>query len=408
MKKIVYGLTIFMFLSLLLFSFIKNTGIKKSEMAVIAYYAGDSKKIDLYPVSKLTHIIYSFCHLDGNRLKVDNEADSVTISKLVSLKKVNPKLKVLLSLGGWGGCKNCSPVFSTEEGRNAFARSVKEVNDYFHTDGIDLDWEYPAIEGYPGHAFKVEDRSNFTALVKTLRKILGNRHEITFAAGGFTKFLEQSIEWKEVMAVVDYVNLMTYDLVNGNSKMTGHHTPLYSTLQQKESADNAIRYLRSIGVPVNKIVIGAAFYARTWENVDSTANGLYQSGNFKHFVPYRQFDTRLKEEDGFVFYRDTVAKAPYAYNPKTATYATFDDPVSILEKTRYVKQNGLKGIMFLAVSQLISMITLLSLTIVSQWSELACNLSQASRLIIIISLLMLQLAKEIIMLEYISWMEPLV
>ena len=346
MKKIVYGLTIFMFLSLLLFSFIKNTGIKKSEMAVIAYYAGDSKKIDLYPVSKLTHIIYSFCHLDGNRLKVDNEADSVTISKLVSLKKVNPKLKVLLSLGGWGGCKNCSPVFSTEEGRNAFARSVKEVNDYFHTDGIDLDWEYPAIEGYPGHAFKVEDRSNFTALVKTLRKILGNRHEITFAAGGFTKFLEQSIEWKEVMAVVDYVNLMTYDLVNGNSKMTGHHTPLYSTLQQKESADNAIRYLRSIGVPVNKIVIGAAFYARTWENVDSTANGLYQSGNFKHFVPYRQFDTRLKEEDGFVFYRDTVAKAPYAYNPKTATYATFDDPVSILEKSRYVKQNGLKGIMF--------------------------------------------------------------
>jgi chitinase len=145
MKKIVYGITVLMFLSLFLFSFIKNSAIDNSrELAVIAYYSGDSKTIDNYPVEKLTHIIYSFCHLKGNRLNVDNKGDSTTIKKLVSLKKKYPKLKVLLSLGGWGGCEFCSPVFSTDKGRKDFARSVKEVNDYFKTDGIDLDWEYPA------------------------------------------------------------------------------------------------------------------------------------------------------------------------------------------------------------------------------------------------------------------------
>ncbi|WP_276503461.1 glycoside hydrolase family 18 protein [Terrimonas pollutisoli] len=347
MKKIVYWLTALMFISLFLFAFIKNSpGDDRNELAVIAYYSGDNTTIDNYPVEKLTHIIYSFCHLKGNRLNVDNKGDSATIRKLVSLKKKNTKLKVLLSLGGWGGCEFCSPVFSTDEGRKAFARSVKEVNDYFKTDGIDLDWEYPAIEGHPGHAFKLEDKANFTALVKDLRNSLGNKHDISFAAGGFPKFLQESIDWKEVMPVVDYVNLMSYDLVNGYSTRTGHHTPLYSTPEQVESADNAITYLTSLGVPANKIVIGAAFYARTWENVDSVNNGLYQPGKFKSFISYRQFDSRLSKDDGFVFYRDTISGAAYAYNMAKKTFATFDDPVSIEAKTKYAIDKGLKGIMF--------------------------------------------------------------
>jgi chitinase len=223
---------------------------------------------------------------------------------------------------------------------------VKEVNDYFKTDGIDLDWEYPAIEGHPGHAYQAADKPNFTALVKAIRNSLGDKHEISFAAGGFPKFLEQSIEWKEVMPLINKVNLMSYDLVNGYSTVTGHHTPLYSTGAQKESADDAIRYLISLGVPANKIVIGAAFYARTWENVDNVNNGLYQSGKFKSFIAYNQVDKRLTKEEGFVFYRDTIAKAPYAYNAAKKTFATFDDYLSVQNKAQYTIDHGLNGIMF--------------------------------------------------------------
>lgn len=349
MKRFVFFVTALMFLSLFFLSFIKNK--YKHNFSVIAYYSGNATRIDSFDVSKLTHIIYSFCHLKGNRLNVDDAGDSATIVKLVSLKKTNPGLKVLLSLGGWGGCKNCSPVFSTDAGRKEFAQSVKELNDYFKTDGIDLDWEYPAIQGYPGHPFdSVADKPNFTALVKDLRKTLGKKHDISFAAGGFPKFLEQAIEWKEVMATVNYVNLMSYDLVGGGSTTTGHHTPLYSTPSQVRSANQAIDYLLSIGVPANKIIIGAAFYARTWENVDSLNNGLYRSGKFKHFIPYRQFSSRLSPDSGFIFYRDSIAKAPYAYNQAQRTFATFDDPVSIRGKTQYVIDRKLKGIMFWELS----------------------------------------------------------
>ncbi len=323
---------------------------QSADFAVIAYYFGDAAGIDGYPVEKLTHIIFSFGHLRGNKLSIDDAKDSAAIKKLVSLKKRNPRLKIILSLGGWGGCEFCSQTFSVAKGRNEFAQSTKELLLYFKADGIDLDWEYPAIEGHPGHAYKKEDRQNFTALVQALRDTLGSGYEISFAAGGFDKFLQESVEWDKVMPLLDKVNLMSYDLVSGFSKVTGHHTPLYSTVEQKRSTDNGVRYLDSIGVPRSKLIIGAAFYARVWENVASINNGLYQAGTFKSFIGYNQFPSVLSKNNGYVFYRDSIAKAPYAYNPSRKLFATFDDSLSIAHKTKYVKEKGLGGIMFWELS----------------------------------------------------------
>ena len=314
---------------------------------IIAYYSAGADKVADIPAEKLSHIIYSFCHLNGNELTVDNAEDSLTIRKLVDLKKINPRLKILVSLGGWGGCKSCSDVFSTEEARLQFAKSVLVLNQLYGTDGIDLDWEYPAIEGYPEHPFKAEDKENFTSLISVLRSTFGNQYELSFAAGGFQKYLEESIEWDTVMTLVDRVNVMSYDLVGGYATVTGHHTPLYSSKQQKESTDNAVRYLLGIGVPRAKIVIGAAFYARVWENVSSQNNGLHQSGKFKRGVNYRNFASDLS---GFDLYWDNEANARYGYNPQAKQFATFDDKRSIMLKTEYAIGNGLGGIMFWELS----------------------------------------------------------
>ncbi|WP_153800825.1 glycoside hydrolase family 18 protein [Foetidibacter luteolus] len=319
---------------------------KNKNICVIAYYDGDDKRIDAYPVEKLTHIIYSFCHLKGNRLNVDNARDTVTIKHLVGLKKRNPSLKVILSLGGWGGCKECSAVFNTEEGRTEFAQSTKEVNDYFGTDGIDLDWEYPAIEGHPGHQYLPEDKPSFTKLVQALRSSLGPKHEISFAAGGFTKFLQESIEWDKVMPLIDKVNLMTYDLVNGYTTVTGHHTPLYSSPQQVESTDHCVTILESMGVPKNKLVVGAAMYARVYQANDTVNNGLYRPGKFIYGVSYKEFVTKLSPANGFTYHWDEVAQAPFMFNAAKKELASFDDKHSIRLKTQYAIDKGLNGIMF--------------------------------------------------------------
>jgi chitinase len=321
-------------------------GLKNDQLQVIAYYSGNAQQFEKYPIEKLTHIIYSFCHLKGNRLNVDNANDTITIRTIVAARKRNPSLKVMLSLGGWGGCEQCSPVFAEEQNRRVFASSVKELCDYFGTDGIDLDWEYPAIKGYPGHPYSKDDRSNFTALIQTLRDTLGAKREISFAAGGLDNFLQESVEWLKVTPLVDRINLMSYDLVGGFDTMTGHHTPLYSNKSQISSADHAITYLESIGVPPGKIVIGTAFYARTWVDVAATNNGLYQKGKFKSFIPYHTFALQLSKKSGFSFYYDEIAKASYAYNAKKKEFATFDDERSISLKTSYAIKKKLNGIMF--------------------------------------------------------------
>lgn len=316
---------------------------------LIAYYSGNARDIDRYPVEKLTHIIYSFCHLRSNRLHVG--ADSVTIKKLAGLKKKHPGLKVLLSLGGWGGCKTCSPVFSTTKGRKEFAQSVAQLSSRFNTDGIDIDWEFPAAIGFPGHPYSPADRENFTALIKTLRDELGNNKEISFLAACFSPYLRQSFEWKAVMPYADRINLMTYDIIGSRNKRTGHHANLYSTSWQQESADNAIKYLDSLSIPRNKIVIGVAFYAREFTGVPDTSNGLHQTGTFKRFVTMNQLRKTFTIANGYASHWDDEAKAPYLYNSVRKTYLTYDDERSVAAKSTYVKEKGLNGIMFWELRQ---------------------------------------------------------
>ncbi len=314
---------------------------------VIAYYSAGPEKVDTVPATKLSHIIFSFCHLKGNKLNVDNARDSSTIRKLVALKSVNPKLKVMISLGGWGGCKRCSDVFATSESRAEFSTSVLALNTYFGTDGLDLDWEYPTIEGFPGHPFKLEDKVNFTALLKSLRETMGPKYELSFAAGGFSKFIDESVDWAGVMPLVDRVNVMTYDLVGGYATVTGHHTPLYSNPKQNESTDNAIQNLIKLGVPRNKLVVGGAFYARVWENVADVNNGLYQAGIFKQSVDYRDWKPYF---DGFEVFWDNTSQAPYRYHRAKKLFATYDDERSLVFKTQYAIHQKLNGIMFWELS----------------------------------------------------------
>lgn len=86
---------------------------QNKNFAVIAYYAGDGRDLDSFNMRQLTHIIYSFCHLKGARLHVDNASDSAVIQKLVGYKKQHPRLKVLLSLGGRVVVNIVRPFFRT-------------------------------------------------------------------------------------------------------------------------------------------------------------------------------------------------------------------------------------------------------------------------------------------------------
>jgi chitinase len=347
----------------LLLSFVCFCGTAGGQ-TLIGYYSGDARSIDRYPVNKLTHIIFGFCHLKKGRLYPDSRADSLTIKKLVSLKAKYPALKVLLSLGGWGGCKTCSEVFSTEEGRTVFAAEVAGLTRAFHTDGIDIDWEFPALPAYPGHPYSPADKENLTALLAALKKRLGPDKEVCLTAAGFSPYLEGSVDWRSVAVAADRIQLMTYDMIGSRNKYTGHHTPLYSTSWQQESTDRSVRYLDSLKVPLKKVVIGVAFYAREFVVNDTAkelaaakepaaavmsaaaAHGLHQPGRFRRFVPMKELRKKLGSANGYTAYWDDTAQAPYSYNYSRKSYLSYDDERSIAAKAHYVREKGLNGIMF--------------------------------------------------------------
>ena len=120
---------------------LKPIGETGKSFRVIGFYKGDGLDIEQYDLSKLTHLIFCFAYLDGNKISIKNESDVAILKQFVALKNKYPNLKVLISFGGWGGCETCSDVFSTETGRKEFVMSVKEMLEIYQADGIDLDWE---------------------------------------------------------------------------------------------------------------------------------------------------------------------------------------------------------------------------------------------------------------------------
>jgi chitinase len=318
---------------------------------VIAYTTSSDSTISLYPLEKISHLIYSFLKLQNDTLTFHNERQEQVLHALVSLKKIHPHLKIMVSVGGWGGCASCSELFSTEEHRRTFARTAVDLFRKYQIDGLDLDWEYPAIEGYPGHPFSSSDRDNFTSLVKTIREEMDTGMILSFAAGGFEEYLENSIDWKKVLPQVDFVNLMTYDLVGGYSTVTGHHTPLGDNGSHVQSVTKCVNWLLAHHTPPEKLIVGAAFYARVWENVPDTNRGLYQAGHFKQGVAFRDFAQYFTDSSGYNYYWDRDARAPFQYSSTQKLFATFDDERSVKKKALFVRKNKLGGMMFWELAQ---------------------------------------------------------
>lgn len=333
-------------LLVIIFSFYLVTAQKKTPYKIIGYYTGNADTLKQYPLDKLTHLIYSFLKLQNDTLTFRDSTQEKTMQQIVALKQNHPQLKIMVSIGGWGGCAPCSDLFADSLRRQNFAATTVELFKQYGIDGLDLDWEYPAIEGYPGHKFDAADKNNFTQLVKTLRQQMGKDYLLSFAAGGFISYLEQSIDWDKVIPNVDFVNLMTYDLVGGYATVTGHHTALYNYMDGQQSAGNCVDWLLNKNIPASKLIVGAAIYARVWENVPTMNHGLYQPGKFKEGISYSSFNNYFSDTSGFQYYWDRKSKAPYQYNPSQQLFATFDDQRSIKEKAKFIRRKKLGGIMF--------------------------------------------------------------
>ena len=291
---------------------------------------------------RLTHINLAFGLIRDGLLDLSQLPHIVEVERIRAL---NPRLKFVLSVGGWGA-GGFSLMSRTEAGRRAFAASCLRAVEQYRLDGIDIDWEYPC-DNSAGIDCDPSDRQNYTLLLQSLRDALGGGRIVSIAAGAGPYFIEDT-EMDRVAAVCDYVQIMTYDIRSGFHREAGHHTNLFTSPGDRlnGSVKASVDAYHAAGVPLDKIIIGSAFYARRWDGVPDVQHGLFQQAETAGMPGggYTELVERYIGKNGFTRYWDPDAKAPWLFNG--STFISYDDPESIALKCAYLKAEGLKGIMY--------------------------------------------------------------
>ncbi len=318
---------------------------------IIGYVRGRAD-INAIGAKKLTHLNYAFAKVNPlGEVWFEVPDAPAHIAQLQALKAVNPDLKVVVSVGGWGA-DFFSDAAASEASRCLFATSAIEMLKRYALDGIDLDWEYPGQPG-PGIRYRPEDRENFTQMLKVLREELDmlsdargrkgfDRYTLSIASAGGRYF--EHTEMDRLHRYLDWINVMTYDFTGGWSPVTGHHTALYGS---PASAEAFIRQHLDAGIPSRKIVVGAAFYGRGWRGAYGGKDGLNQPyDQYESDYPYSKIARQYLGATGYERRWDDAARAPYLWNPEVGRFISYDDPQSLAEKARFVRRYGLGGIMY--------------------------------------------------------------
>ena len=325
---------------------------------IVGYVMGSKgKDFSTINANKLTHINYAFASIINGEIAFrfrnpDHEARlKQNLKKLTDLKKVNPDLKILVSVGGWGNCAGFSDAALTPETRSIFAQSGVKFLAEYGFDGIDLDWEYPGQIG-GNEKFRPEDKENFTLMLKALHDELsktGANYLLTIASGAD----EEYFKWTnlgDAQKYLDFINIMAYDFYSGLSTISGHHANLKKTGfpgADNISAEIAVDRHIKAGVPAEKLVVGVPFYGRYWRGVPETNHGLYKQGTTTgSYKVYSDIFNNYLNKNTFTRYWDQSAVAPYLYSKDSAMVISYEDPESLTLKTKYVKEHHLGGIMF--------------------------------------------------------------
>ncbi len=349
---------------------------------VVGYYAGWKDPI-AFAARDLTVLNYAFLSVasDGALVIGDPGKEEAIFARLAALKRDNPDLKLMASVGGWTRSDRFSDMADDAAMRATFVGSSVAFLRQHRFDGIDIDWEYPGAIGEKCAAGRTCDRPgdkrNFVLLGAELRAALdatgradGKRYLLTIAAGADEEFLRDpdAGTWLADLArSLDWINLMTYDYHGSWERVTGLNAPLHRDPRDPvgTNAEASVARVIASGIPAGKLTLGMPFYGKGWAGCapGPGGDGLYQpceglaSGSSEEsfdfaYLTDRGYATRDADGrytlagQGFVRHWNSPARSPYLYNPATRVFITYDDEISIRDKSRFVKERGLRGGMF--------------------------------------------------------------
>lgn len=291
---------------------------KNQGRVVVAYVTSWSD--DIPDPRYMTHINYAFGAVNKTFDGIE-VANPGRLSAVVGLKKKEPELKVLLSIGGWGSGR-FSEMATDSLLRRSFAYDCQRVVEHYGLDGIDIDWEYPTSRA-AGISASPEDTRNFTKLMRDIRGAIGDDKILTLA----TVHNANYIDFHSILPYINFVNIMTYDM--GNPPYL--HSALYESPNTNgNTTDAGVRAHLAAGVPPSMIVVGMPFYGRG-------------KSPFSTYVDYDKMEVVLET---YTEKWDDKAMVPYITDAEGRLVLGYENARSLMIKCEYVIDHGLRGAMY--------------------------------------------------------------
>jgi chitinase len=317
-------------------------------------YVTNGATLPAISARKLDVINFAFAVVDAqHRVHLPDADGPRTLDALAKLRHDNPRLQIVLSIGGWSA-GHFSEAAATAQARQVFVDSAMALLRAHDLDGLDIDWEYPTLDD-AGISASPDDKANFTALLGQLRAALDaegarqlRRYVLSIAAaeGRFAS----GLDLPRIAPLLDWINLMTYDFHGSLTPTTGHAAGLGASKLDPDHARNgeaAAQYFLDAGVPAAKINLGMAFYGRRFGDVTDAQHGLYQRfASDGGFISYGEIVQGQLLRRGFTRYWDDDAQSAWLWNPATHQMISYDDPQALQAKVRYVRTHGLGGVMY--------------------------------------------------------------
>ncbi|KAH7091443.1 glycoside hydrolase superfamily [Paraphoma chrysanthemicola] len=184
-----------------------------------------------------------------------------------------PNAKVMIAVGGWGDDIGFFEASKSDATIDRFAAGVATMLTNTGADGVDIDWEYPGGNGADYKQVPNEQKTYqieaFPKFLAATRKAIGDKLlsiAVPGKKGDMIGYTEET--GPKIWPSVDYINVMSYDLMNRRDNVTKHHSSVAG------SAETIENYL-AIGAPPEKINLGFAYYAKYFTTAgDCTARPL--------------------------------------------------------------------------------------------------------------------------------------
>jgi chitinase len=345
--------------------------------------------VDALHGDSVTHIVYAFLHVCGpGQLPEDapkcvgkgdfelatSAIDDSFNDAFARLKARAPHIKVVASVGGWGGSDPLFHIADDAAPRAAFAQSAARfLRAHPAFDGIDIDWEHPTNNGAANgvQLGSPADGQGYADLMAALRASLNaltgeNGHKYLLTAAINTQHvIVDKVNYRDAAKSLDYIFMMTYDNYGGWTKATGNHTsPRASADTAEDGLDAAVRTMTGAGVPGAKLVAGVAMYGRGFTGVAKPAPGHGFTGEPhtgtwpapEGASDYRELAARYIDHQGrglhgYQAILDPRTQAWNLYNARNALFMGYDDPRAVITKGRFAREAGLAGVFAWELSQ---------------------------------------------------------